>query len=296
MGVNYTLSPGAVVVAGTGVAITFGNQTTATTYTVSATNTSTGCAVSMSGNAVVIINALPTVVTVPGAGSYCFSTNITAIGGTGGTVYFQGNTSGGTSTFIASSSVLIAGSGTYFFRSMSAAGCWGAQGSASIIINPLPTVSAPSAVCAGSTIALSPATNGTWASSNNAIATVTNGGIATGVSAGSVIFTYTLTATGCSKSTAAVTVNALPAVAPILGGLSAVCINGYLPDFTNATAGGNWSVINGTGSASINAGTVEDLAEGNVTIVYTYFNGTCTNAVTKSLIIRPFPLVGSIGG
>jgi hypothetical protein len=296
-GVNYTLSPGGAVVAGTGAVISFGNQTTADTYSVSATNASSGCAASMSGNAVVTINALPTAVSVTGFGSYCFSTNITATGGTGGTIYFQGITSGGTSTATASSNELIAASGTYYFRSMSAAGCWGAEGSANIIINPLPAVSAPSAVCVGSTISLSPTTNGTWTSSNNAIATVSNSGIVTGISAGSAIFTYMLATTGCSNSTTAVTINPLPAIAPILGGGNTVCVNGSIPNFTNATAGGNWSIINGTGYASIDAsGVLADLAAGNVTVVYTYFNGTCTNAVSKAFIIRPIPSIGTIGG
>ncbi len=59
-GVNYTLNPGAIVVAGTGSAISFGNQTGAATYTVSAQNTATGCTAAMNGNAAVVINPLPT--------------------------------------------------------------------------------------------------------------------------------------------------------------------------------------------------------------------------------------------
>ena len=42
-GVNYTLTPGNIVVAGSGSAISFGNQTMASTYTVSAQNTTTNC-------------------------------------------------------------------------------------------------------------------------------------------------------------------------------------------------------------------------------------------------------------
>jgi hypothetical protein len=61
-GVQYQLRRNSVntgsPVAGTGAALSFGNQTVAGTYTVIGTNTS-GCTRSMSGNAVVTINPLP---------------------------------------------------------------------------------------------------------------------------------------------------------------------------------------------------------------------------------------------
>ncbi|WP_228479171.1 LamG-like jellyroll fold domain-containing protein [Flavobacterium soyangense] len=80
----------------------------------------------------------------------------------------------------------------------------------SVTVNALPIVTAPTQVCIGSTATLSPTTNGTWTSSNTAIATVTNAGVITGISAGTATFTYIQTATGCSKTTLSVTVNALP--------------------------------------------------------------------------------------
>ena len=83
----------------------------------------------------------PTVVSVSGAGTFCGSTTITASGGTGGTIYFQGTTSGGTSTTTASSSETITTSGTYYFRSRSASGCWGPQGSVVVTITPQVTPS-----------------------------------------------------------------------------------------------------------------------------------------------------------
>jgi len=85
------------------------------------------------------INPLPTAVTVSGSGTYCGSATITASGGTGGTIYYQGTTSGGTSTTTPLSSQSITTSGTYYFRSQSASGCWGPEGSATVTINPLPT-------------------------------------------------------------------------------------------------------------------------------------------------------------
>ncbi|MBB3841345.1 hypothetical protein FHS57_005373 [Runella defluvii] len=74
-GVNYQLkkdgSNVGSVVAGTGSALSFGNQTDAGIYTVEATTTTGGCVATMSGSATVSINALPTAFSVTGGGSYC---------------------------------------------------------------------------------------------------------------------------------------------------------------------------------------------------------------------------------
>ncbi len=66
---------------------------------------------------------------------------------------------------------------------------------------PKPVVSftGSTTICAGSTTTLSPTTGGTWVSNNPSVATVTNAGVVTGVSSGSVTFTYTRT-DGCSAS------------------------------------------------------------------------------------------------
>ncbi|TNE57221.1 MAG: HYR domain-containing protein, partial [Bacteroidetes bacterium] len=67
-GVEYQLfldgNPEGSPVAGTGGAISFGNQTTAGTYTVVATRISTGCTGTMDGSAVVTVNPLPVVTLV----------------------------------------------------------------------------------------------------------------------------------------------------------------------------------------------------------------------------------------
>ncbi|HRH49206.1 MAG TPA: hypothetical protein PLP23_10665, partial [Panacibacter sp.] len=81
-----------------------------------------------------------------------------------------------------------------------------------VTVNALPVVSAPASICVGNTATLSPTTGGTWASSDNTKASVTNAGVITGISAGSVTFTFTATSTGCSQTTSSVTVNALPVV------------------------------------------------------------------------------------
>lgn len=92
------------------------------------------------GSVTVTINSVPAATTVSGGGTYCTngSQTLTASGGTGGTIYWQGTTSNGTSTAVPSTSQSVSSSGTYYFRSRSAQGCWGAQGSTTITINPVP--------------------------------------------------------------------------------------------------------------------------------------------------------------
>jgi hypothetical protein len=90
-GVNYQLKNGTTnvgsAVAGTGAAISFGNQTTAGTYTVEATNATTTCSRTMTGSAVVTVNPLPTAFNVTGTGSFCE-------GGTGVAVGLSGSETG----------------------------------------------------------------------------------------------------------------------------------------------------------------------------------------------------------
>jgi hypothetical protein len=75
IGISYQLLRGGVAVGGTkpgtGSAINFGAQPIAGTYTVSALNTTTGCAGNMGGSVIVSINPLPIASTVTGGGNYC---------------------------------------------------------------------------------------------------------------------------------------------------------------------------------------------------------------------------------
>jgi len=74
-GVNYQLKINGTnsgsAVAGTNAALTWTNQTTAGAYTIVATNATTSCAATMSGSATITVNALPSVYTVSGGGTFC---------------------------------------------------------------------------------------------------------------------------------------------------------------------------------------------------------------------------------
>lgn len=91
LGVNYQLYLGGVItgtpIAGTGSALSFGLQTGVGTYTIKATNTSTGCSINMNGTAVVVVAPVPTAHTVTGGGNYC-------TGGTGLHIGLSSSTAG----------------------------------------------------------------------------------------------------------------------------------------------------------------------------------------------------------
>ncbi|NLA25673.1 MAG: PKD domain-containing protein, partial [Bacteroidales bacterium] len=101
------------------------------------------------------INDIPESVNVSGGGEFCGGTaTLTATGGNGGTIYFQGTDNNGTSTENPSSTQEISQSGTYYFRAMSNEGCWGEQGSVTVTINPIPgivNVSGGGEFCGGTT-------------------------------------------------------------------------------------------------------------------------------------------------
>src|SRR5207245_10661041 len=139
-------------VAGTGSALSFGNQTDAGTYTVVANNnTATACSSNMSGNAVISVEANPTAFNVTGGGSYC-------VGGTGKPVGLSGSQTGvnyqlkrdgsnvgspvaGTGSALNFGNQTAAGAYTVVATNNSANGCSGSMnGSASISISQLPTV------------------------------------------------------------------------------------------------------------------------------------------------------------
>ena len=96
----------------------------------------------------ILVNPLPTVVTVSTAGTYCTNTTLTATNGGSGTIYYQGTTSGGTSTSTLATSQLVTESGTYYFRARSASGCWGPEGSAIVTILSVPVAPVAAAATA----------------------------------------------------------------------------------------------------------------------------------------------------
>jgi gliding motility-associated-like protein len=145
-----------------------------------------------------------------------------------------------------------------------------------VTVNAPPAVSAAATVCVGNTITLSPTTGGTWVSSNLAIATVTNAGVVTGVSAGPVTFTFTNTATGCSSTTSVVTVTAAVNI-PLFNPVGPICSGATAPALPTASTNG----ITGTW----NPATVSNTASGTYT--FTPTPGQCATTATLTVTVNP---------
>ena len=145
-------------------------STPSSTQVVNSSNTyyfrsyNAACGFGPQGSATVSMITIPTAVNVFGTGTVCNSTTITASGGSGGTIYWQGTTNGGTLTNTPSSSQPVSSSGTYYFRAYNACG-WGTEGSATVtIITALPTavtVSGAGTFCLNKTIIASGGSGGT---------------------------------------------------------------------------------------------------------------------------------------
>ena len=159
-----------------------------------------------------------------------------------------------------------------------------------VTVNPAPSaILGVPVVCQGLTTSLSnTVTGGTWNSGNTSVATITGGGIVSGVAGGTSIITYT--STNCTPVTVVVTVNP---VSPIVSSTLAVC-SGLSISLSDVIGGGTWSSSN-TGVATVgsSSGTVTGLGTGGTsTILYT-FTTNCTTSVVVTVNPSPVAISGA---
>ena len=243
-------------------------------------------------------------------GSRCGTGTVTisATPGAGETIDWYAASSGGT--------VLTGGTGTTNFTTPSISvntdyyaqarntttGCVSATRttvSATLNASPSVSITGSSSICIGETTALSPTTGGTWASSNESVATITNAGVVTGVSNGTATFTFTLTAGGCSNTTGSVTVKPNPTALVITG--VAGCSNGNITS-TTSQSNATYQLLYGTNTSfgDSQTGTGSGLLWEGVTFRSGYFvratlNG-CTsnsNTVSVSAAVSKLAITGS---
>ncbi len=337
-GVGYQLFNGSSAIGaalvGTGSALDFGLLTVAGTYTVTATNITTGCTAGMIGSAVISITAPPAAFAVTGGGSYC-------VGGTGVVVGLFNSVTGVTYQLLNGGSpvgIPMAGTGSGISFGLQtapgiytvlattvASGCTNTMtGSVAVSTISVPTVftvSGGGAYCAGGAgvhIGLTGSTSGIsyklYQGGSVLTATLTGTGLPLDFGAVTNGGIYTVvaqnTSTGCTSNmsgSATITVNPLPSPFTVMGGGS-YCVGGSGVHVT--LSGSSSSIITyqlydsivpvsapiaGTGSP-IDFG-LQTLA-GNYTVVATNVVTGCTVTMPGSVnvSINPLPNVYTITG
>ncbi|MGL2967295.1 T9SS type A sorting domain-containing protein [Flavobacterium sp. XGLA_31] len=212
---NYFTNVSAVTFNGLAAAFTVNNSTQITATLPSAASTGPITITTPSGNTasvgVFTVNPLPFVDAISGSTTICIGATTALTDTTTGGIWSSSapgiatvNTDGVVSGLSAGSSII-----TYTYTNSN--GCSNST-STTVIVNALPTITAPDSICLGNTIQLTPPLGGSWISNDTTIATVSNDGWATAMALGTVTFTFTDNATSCSVTTNMVTVPDSPVI------------------------------------------------------------------------------------
>jgi uncharacterized protein YjdB len=240
----------------------------------------TGCLTAV----VVTVNPLPTAIL--GAPVACVGTTTTLSDATTGGAWSSSNAAVGTIDPVTGVLTGIALGTTTITYTVPATGCY-ATITATVKAFPNP-ISGNLNVCVGLTTALSDTlTGGTWSSSVPTVGTIGSAsGIATGISAGTSIITYSIAA-NC-EVTAVLTVNPNPTA--VLG-FASVCV-GTCTSLSDLTPGGTWSSSDtSVATATLGTGVVCGVSPGVATITYMLNTGCiATVAVTVN------PVLAAISG
>jgi gliding motility-associated-like protein len=283
---------GVATVDGTGLVTGVSGGTSVISYAV----TTLGC--TTTSTATVTVTASPSVPAITGSANVCEGSTTTFTNATVGGTWSSGTI--GNATIDATTGVItgVAAGSSLISYAVTASGCTSTV-TKSISVTALPSVAAitgVSNVCVGSSITLSNATpGGSWSTSDNTVATVSNGGVVAGIKAGASVISYTVTSGGCSaSSTSAIAVNAMPTVAAITG--TTTFCSGVTSQLVSATNGGVWN--SGTTSvATIDAsGLVTGVGAGSSLISYSVTSNGCTTTNTTTVTISASPSVSSITG
>ena len=167
------------------------------------------------------------------------------------------------------------------------------------IVNPLPTINGVTSLCVGSTTQLTgsatASTTNPWVSGNTSVATVSNTGLVTAVSAGSSTITYT-NSNGCSTATT-VTVNALPIVPTASVTLQPTCsISTGTITVTAPTGAGHTYSVDGTNYQT--GTTFNGLSTGSYSVTVKNGDGCISAALPLTVNAQPTtpaqPLLSSV--
>jgi uncharacterized protein YjdB len=252
------------------------------------TESSSGCASDPSQP--ITVKSRPTA-SLTGAGEICVGFN-TQLSPTTGGIWTSSNTAVATVSNAGVVFGVSAGQATFSFRDITT-DCVSLP-TTPVTVNPRPAIqyTGPTSICAGSTTTLSPVAGGTWTSSNPSIAQINNAGVVTGISPGSVTFTFTQTSTGCvSNASGPLTVLSRPVVS--ITGPAAICVNSTTT--LSPGTGGTWTSSNTSVAIVNNSGIVTGIAPGSAVFYFTETASGCTSLATASIIVTALPTIALAG-
>lgn len=206
-----------VVATGTKDGINYAPSTLTQTTQYRRNVKSNSCTVNTSTSITITVNPLPTISPILNKGNVCVGESRQLSNATPDGIWSSSAPQFVTVSTDGLVTGLAVGNATIIYTTKANAdGCTSSE-SFNIAVNALPSVSAitnTGDVCIGSTRQfVNATTGGTWASSNPTVATISNTGLVTGLSAGSTVISYKTAANnnGCATSTSyTLTVNATP--------------------------------------------------------------------------------------
>ena len=290
-GGSWSSAFGHLSISATGIATAISAGADSVIYTL--TN---GCGSSTTSRPVAI-NPIPVTGSVSGPTSVCVRSSITLTG----SVF--GGTWSSASSFVSVDAVTgsISGvaSGTALISYTVSNSCGSATDTFTVTVTPAisaGTISGAGFVCIGGAAILSvSASGGTWSSGDISVATISSSGVVTGISAGGVLISYTVsTSCGTAVAISLINVTASSSIAEITG-LTSVC-SGSSITLADATSGGSWTSSTTSVATVSSTGVVSAVAAGVATISYTISAGCGVSVATTNITVNSSASAGSISG
>lgn len=156
-------------------------------------------------------------------------------------------------------------------------------------------ISGPSVVCEASTITVTDAVSGGIWTTIDTNASVSAGGIVTGVYPGldTIVYTYT-NMCGTDFTIFPVTINPLPRAGTVTGPAS-VCVGANIT-VADTAVGGTWSSFGSLITIDAGTGVVTGVAIGVDTVAYTVINSCGTDIAKRAVTVNDVPVVAPVTG